>query len=148
VILDQGFQYAGIEISGKSDLIIKDFEIRNAKYAGIYTHSGDINQRIKIDNMIIKNIDNPSGGTNVGGIKFDNCSYCVVKNSTISNIKFAGNSNTNTAGIHSYLMDNVLIEGNTISDTDNGIFHKGSNGNSAGVFTNNYIFDVMTGMRI
>lgn len=144
-IIDQQFQGAGLVLWGVSDIKIAGFAIRNCHEGGVYMVHGRSNQRIVVDNNTITGCDG-AAGSNVGGVYMASCSGCTISNNTISKIRVGGVHNQNGAGIHGYDQEMSTIEGNTISDAYNGVYHKKSTGRKGLIIRRNVIRDVDQGI--
>jgi len=154
VILDQQRGGIGFYIKGKKHIRISGFEITNIydtnssdKNGGVVTASGSSTrpEDIIVENNHIHAIDGPNGN-NVGGIRFDDATNCVARDNIIHDIFVGGVDNGNAAGIHSYGMENMLLENNTIYNAHNGVYHKASTGNIGALIKNNLIHDTSRGI--
>jgi parallel beta-helix repeat protein len=144
-IIDQNFEASGFVLWGVTDIKITGFTIRNCKFGGVYMVHGPAKQRIVVDGNVITGCDGDSG-SNVGGVYMSSCSGCTISNNTISKIRVGGVRYQNGAGIHGFDQELSTIEGNTISDAYNGIYHKKSTGRKGLIIRRNTIRDVDQGI--
>lgn len=149
VVLDQQNSGPGFYVEDMDYITISGFEIRNTFIGGgVYTADGSI--ETIVENCHIHHIDG-SPGSNVGGIRFDNCINCVARDNVIHDVNVAGThtqftNGANSAGIHSFGMENTVIENNEIYNTYNGVFHKRSSGNKGAIVRYNVIHDTTQGV--
>jgi nitrous oxidase accessory protein NosD len=144
-IIDQNFEAAGFVLWGVSDVTISGFTIRNCKAGGVYMTHDVAKQRIVVDGNIITGCDGDAN-SNVAGIYMSSCIECTISNNNISSIRVGGLRNLNGAGIHGYDQELSVIEGNTISDAFDGIYHKKSSGRKGLIIRRNVIRDVDQGI--
>lgn len=145
-IIDQNYEAAGLVLRGSvSDVTISGFSIRQCLRGGVYMTNSSKKRRIVVDGNTITGCDGPSG-SNVGGVYMASCSDCVISNNTISNIRVGGVNYQNAAGIHGYDQEMSVIEGNTIFDAHNGVFHKRSTGAKGLTIRRNVIRNVRQGI--
>jgi parallel beta-helix repeat protein len=144
-IIDQGFEAAGFVLWAVSDVTISGFTIRNCKAGGVYMTHDQAKQRIVVDGNVITGCDGDAN-SNVGGIYMSSCTECTISNNVISSIRVGGLRNLNGAGIHGYDQEYSVIEGNTISDAFDGIYHKKSTGRKGLIIRRNVIRDVEQGI--
>ena len=72
-------------------------------------------------------MDGPRG-SNTGAIKLDGCQDCTVQRNWLHKVRVGGERELNSAGLHSFDMENTLIADNLINDVHAGIYHKRSSG--------------------
>lgn len=103
---------------------------------------------------------------NVGAIRFEGCWDCEASDNVMHDIRIVKGTpkvllcrngavcpgqigHPNTAGIHSFNMENPRIFNNVIFNTHTGVFHKraGNNTGVGGEIFNNIIFDTEFGVR-
>jgi len=124
VIINQQNQGSGFYLVNKAYITIKGFEIKNAYDGGIYANY--TNNNIVIEDNHIHHVDG-SRGANIGAVRLNGCSNCVVRNNKLHDVKVGGDqTNQNGAGVHSFDMTNALIENNEIFNVASGVFHKRS----------------------
>lgn len=151
-VLDQGMLARGFQIENARYVTIRGIEIRNAHVAGVWARYGFDNRFISVENSYIHDVEGPAG-SNVGGIRFDGepaCEGCVARNNVIGGVRLAGDpQNMNAAAIHSFGINNGILENNELYDSPAGFFHKGEAANSsATTIRRNVIHDVNHGVRI
>jgi len=148
VIIDQNYEGAGFYIFGFDFITIRGFEIRNAMRAGVHTTA--TSEGIVVESNNIHHILWNSG-SNIGAIKFDGCLNCIARNNRLHDVYANGIADPrdydNIAGVHSYDMENTLIEHNEIWRVYNGVFHKRSTGRKGTIIRRNKIYDVHWGVR-
>ncbi len=143
VVLDQKKSGIGFYIYGLSFIRVSGFEVRNTWGSALYTRNGASD--ITFEYNYIHNIDGQTG-SNVGGIRFDQVVRPTARNNTIHTIRVGGVTNGNAACIHSYGMEDALIENNNLSDAYNGVYHKLSTGRIGAMIRRNVIHNVKLGI--
>ncbi len=77
-----------------------------------------------VDGVHIDGDGVPPWTDNHTGVRFERCTSCFVRNSTITNVHHP-NANHNGSGVMLYDSYNTLIEHNNIYDVDNAVYIKG-----------------------
>lgn len=147
-IIDLQNLAAAFNIMRSSWVKILGLEIRQCYGSAIYTGAdgGSPNcTDILVERCWIHGIDG-AGGTNVGGIRFDDCIRGTALLNLIHNIRVGGSNNGNAACIHGYRMEDMLLVANTLFDAYNGIFHKLSTGNIGLLVLRNLIHNCFQGI--
>lgn len=148
VLIDQQHSArAGFFMKGLQYVTIRGFEIIRANH-GVETLVDSQSYGIVIENNHIHDLY--STGSNMGGVKLDNCTSCIVRYNTIHDIRQNQGSGTHGQGVHSFSMDQTEIYGNTIYDVQWGVFFKRARSNSVwGVKVyQNVFYDMKTGVNI
>lgn len=143
-VIDQLGQGTGFYIFKRNHIVIQGFEIRNVEMAGIWTAVDGARDITLLDNNI-HDVDGPRG-SNTGAIKLDGCQDCTVQRNWLHKVRVGGERELNSAGLHSFDMENTLIADNAISDVHAGVYHKRSSGGPGAQITRNLLRDTNIGV--
>ena len=144
VVIDQQGAGPGFYIFKKDHLVIRGFEIRNARMGGVWV-AVDGARGIQVLDNHIHHVDGQAGA-NVGAVKLDGCSQCVVQGNRLHDVTVGGQRKLNSAGLHSFDMEDTLIEDNVVFDVHTGVYHKRSTGGPGVQVRNNRICRVTNGV--
>ena len=125
---------AGFYIHSGNYITISNFEITNTITTGVMTNPGpiEVQHNIILDNLHIHHL---YGGDNTGGVRFDYCNKCVLRESKIHHIydtRVTSNNLDNepyglNAGVHGFRPSEVVIENNIFHNLKRGVFQKTPN---------------------
>ena len=128
----------GLTIISQSHINIQNLEFFDISGSAIYT--GNIGEGYTVSEIHIKDvfIHYVFGGDNIGGVRFDDCESCTLKNSVVKNTYDIRSTATGAqpnepypfhAGVHGYRPKAVTIKNNIICNTKRGIYQKHPNAN-------------------
>lgn len=132
---------------------IQNLDIRNCSGNGGVVFETGVTDPV-CRNLNITNIDNPTAGSNCGGIYIGLAASslvqrALVENCSISNVSIAGNQSAGNAScIHSYASEEGIIRQCTFTAAGNGVFWKRATGTTANLVERCLINDLTHGVRM
>ena len=138
---------------------IKGLEIINTKHCPIYSYNSGTYTGIVVEDCHFHDIGKTtyvldSQGDNIGGVRLDNSTFCIVRNNNIHDIYDGRSSYTSNninaepyglhSGIHGFDVGGLWVHHNTINVVKYGVYSKRSaqDGTIGYTVNNNYSYDI------